>query len=654
MLEQLEDRTTPSSISGLSPAFGPTAGNGSVQIYGSGFTGATSVTFGGVATFGVMVMSDTTISVQAPAHAAGVVDVVVTAPSGVSPITSADQYTYDAPAAPAVTSVSPNTGSTAGGMVTIDGSGFYGPDGMSDVSGVSFGGAASGMYYVMGDGVIDAYAPAHAAGLVDVTVTTANGTSAMSSADQFTYIVPPPPPAPAVTSLSPDSGTTAGGSYGDDRRQRILRPRRHVQRHRRVLRRRWPRTMYYTMGDGVIDAYAPAHAAGTVDVTVTTAAGTSSTSSADQYTYDAPPPASTTTYLYSSADPSTVGEAVTLYAQVYNGGQGTATGTVTFTDGSDSLATVALSDGEATFTTTSLALGSHPITAAYSGDASDAASTSEPLNQVVQQLSTTTYLYPSSYTPTYGQSVTLTASVYNGGQGTPTGQVEFLDGGNDIGSGTLSGGQAVLTISSLTVGDHTLTAAYLGDSADAGSTSYTANVTVQQASTTTTLTSSANPSDVGQAVTFTAEVDGVSGGVADGDDHVHERHDHTGDGDAVSGRQRQPGHAHTLDASGRQLLHPGRLLRCRELRGQRIRGVAANGATNDEHQPIRRRRQHHLGQRPGREARGERGHHCGHLGDGDGDLHGGHDRPGEGNAFGDQPELQPSNAHHLVPDTRRA
>ena len=48
--------------------------------------------------------------------------------------------------------------------MTIDGSGFYGPDGMSDVSGVSFGGAASDMYYVMGDGVIDAYAPAHAAG----------------------------------------------------------------------------------------------------------------------------------------------------------------------------------------------------------------------------------------------------------------------------------------------------------------------------------------------------------------------------------------------------------------------------------------------------------------------------------------------------------
>ena len=71
MLEQLEDRTTPSSISGLSPASAPRPATARCEIYGSGFTGATSVTFGGVATFGVMVMSDTTICVQAPAHAAG-------------------------------------------------------------------------------------------------------------------------------------------------------------------------------------------------------------------------------------------------------------------------------------------------------------------------------------------------------------------------------------------------------------------------------------------------------------------------------------------------------------------------------------------------------------------------------------------------------
>ena len=96
MLEMLEDRTTPSSVSGLSPNSGPVAGGGgAVYIYGSGFTGATAVSFGGIAAQNFNVMSATEIVAEAPAHAAGVVDTVVTAPSGVSPISSADHYTYN-------------------------------------------------------------------------------------------------------------------------------------------------------------------------------------------------------------------------------------------------------------------------------------------------------------------------------------------------------------------------------------------------------------------------------------------------------------------------------------------------------------------------------------------------------------------------------
>ena len=93
MLEMLEDRTTPSSISGLSPNSGPLGGGGAVNIYGGGFTGATLVTLGGVSAQNFIVDSATEITAEIPAHAAGVVNVVVTAPSGVSPITSADQYT---------------------------------------------------------------------------------------------------------------------------------------------------------------------------------------------------------------------------------------------------------------------------------------------------------------------------------------------------------------------------------------------------------------------------------------------------------------------------------------------------------------------------------------------------------------------------------
>ena len=186
MLEMLEDRTTPSSISGLSPNSGPLGGGGAVNIYGGGFTGATLVTFGGVSAQNFLVDSATEITAEAPAHAAGVVDAVVTAPSGVSPITSADHYTYNALPAPTVTRVSPAAGPMAGGVeVEIDGSGF-----VSGSTTVSFGGTAAGMVYFVNSGVLDAYSPARAAGVVDITVTTANGTSSTSSADQFTYNPP--------------------------------------------------------------------------------------------------------------------------------------------------------------------------------------------------------------------------------------------------------------------------------------------------------------------------------------------------------------------------------------------------------------------------------------------------------------------------------
>ena len=64
-----------------------------------------------------MVESSTEIMAEAPAHAAGVVNVVVTAPSGVSPITSADQYTYQAPPALQV-SISAPSSATAGTQLT--------------------------------------------------------------------------------------------------------------------------------------------------------------------------------------------------------------------------------------------------------------------------------------------------------------------------------------------------------------------------------------------------------------------------------------------------------------------------------------------------------------------------------------------------------
>jgi hypothetical protein len=96
---------------------------------------------------------------------------------------------------------------------------------------------------------------------------------------------------------------------------------------------------------------------------------------------------STSTKVKSSLDPSVQGQSVAFTATVTPSGSGTPTGTVSFYDNSTLLTTVALSGGAATYTTTKLSVGSHPITAVYSGDASFAGSTSQVLTQVVKSSS---------------------------------------------------------------------------------------------------------------------------------------------------------------------------------------------------------------------------------------------------------------------------
>lgn len=87
--------------------------------------------------------------------------------------------------APTVTAVIPNVGSTAGGTpVTIAGTQFIG---LSGAAAVKFGATNAASYTVLSPTAISAVTPAHVAATVDVTVTNPIGTSATSSADQFTY-----------------------------------------------------------------------------------------------------------------------------------------------------------------------------------------------------------------------------------------------------------------------------------------------------------------------------------------------------------------------------------------------------------------------------------------------------------------------------------
>ena len=66
----------------------------------------------------------------------------------------------------------------------------------------------------------------------------------------------------------------------------------------------------------------------------------------------------------------------------------------------------------------------------------------------------------------YGQAVTITAKVAAVApvfRASPTGSVEFYDGSTDLGGGTLGGGVATISISSLAAASHTITAVYSGD-----------------------------------------------------------------------------------------------------------------------------------------------------------------------------------------------
>jgi len=109
---------------------------------------------------------------------------------------------------------------------------------------------------------------------------------------------------------------------------------------------------------------------------------------------------------------------------------------------------------------------------------------------------------------TFGQSVMLTAAVSPvSGTGTPTGSVTFAEGTTVLGSSTLdANGRATISTSSLTVGTHSITARYNGDSAFSGSSSAPVSQTVNKANTTTTVASNRNPTNAGRAVTFTATV----------------------------------------------------------------------------------------------------------------------------------------------------
>jgi len=195
----------------------------------------------------------------------------------------------------------------------------------------------------------------------------------------------------------------------------------------------------------------------------------------------------TTTTLTPSATQITVGTSVTLTAMV--SASATPTGSVTFYDGTNALATETLNgSGVATYTTSSLSVGTHSITAAYAGNSTFAGSMSAAVTITVSTptvTATTSTLVASATTVTPGTQVTFTDTVAPAsGTGTPTGTVTFeVDGvaGTPV---TLASGVATYQTTTLATGANNVVALYSGDSNFSASTSNAVTVTVQTATPT--------------------------------------------------------------------------------------------------------------------------------------------------------------------------
>ena len=251
------------TVTGITPSNGPVTGGSSVTISGTSLSGTTAVTFGSNAAVSFTVNNDNQITATSPAGS-GTVDVTITTAGGISVINSSDRFSYAA--LPVVTAVMAEQGPSVGGSSVI----ILG-DNLGGATGVAFGATPASSFKIVSANLISAVSPA-GTGTVDITVTTAGGTSVMTLADQYSYVEPP-----TVSSVAPASGSVTGGTS-------VTLGGTNFNQVTAVTFGTTPAASFTVVSADQIIAISPSNS-GTVDVTVTTAGGVSAQNALDQFTY---------------------------------------------------------------------------------------------------------------------------------------------------------------------------------------------------------------------------------------------------------------------------------------------------------------------------------------------------------------------------------
>jgi hypothetical protein len=374
------------TVTDVSPNTGPPAGGTSVTIKGANFTTNATVNFGPNPATNVTYVSPTELTATSPAETGTVnpsmIEVTVTTPAGSSSSTPANHFTYVANPAPVITtqpsSKTVTLGSTASFSVAATGTPTL-TYSWQYLSGSVWKSWAVGTGYNTAN-FTTLPTNANYNGL-QIRVLVTDGNSLSTASNVVTVTVNSPP----VITTQPVNqtvtlGSTALFSVAATGTPTLTYSWQYLSGS--VWKPWGVGTGYNTAKFTTLPTNANYNGL-QIRVLVTDGNSLSTASNPVTLTVNQATPA---VAIASSANPVLVQNSLTLTATVTSAA-GTPTGTVTFLDGSTPLGTGTLADGVATLTTSSLTVGTHSISAAYSGDQNFVTATSGPLTQVVQDFS---------------------------------------------------------------------------------------------------------------------------------------------------------------------------------------------------------------------------------------------------------------------------